>query len=55
MRIRLRIRILLFSHKSVARTEIMLAKYNFNAKFLQKIKFLRLTLICLLVSYKEKI
>jgi hypothetical protein len=39
--------ILPFSHKGVARTEIMLAKKNFKTKFLRKIKFLRLKIMCL--------
>ncbi len=42
-----RIRILLFS-------EIMLAKQDFNKKFLGKIKFLRLKIMCLWLSYKQK-
>jgi hypothetical protein len=34
--IRIRIRLLPFSHKGVERTEIMLAKSNFNTKFILK-------------------
>ncbi len=48
------LQILPFSHKGVERTEIMLEKLNFNTKF-GKIKFLRLKLMCLQVSYKKKI
>jgi hypothetical protein len=44
-----------FSHKCVERTEIMLAKENFNTKYQQKIKFLRLKIMWLWVSYKKKI
>jgi hypothetical protein len=32
----------------------MLAKLNFNTKFEQKIKFLRLKIMCLRESYKKK-
>ncbi len=46
---------LLFSHKCVERTEIMLAKQNFYAKFQQKIKFLRLKIMYLCVSYKKNL
>ncbi len=55
VRILIRIRILSFSHKGVERTEIMLAKENFHTKFAQTKKFLRLKIMCLLVSYKKKI
>ncbi len=41
------------SHKGVVRTEIMLAKLNFNTKFLQKFKFFRLKILYLPVSYKK--
>jgi hypothetical protein len=35
-------------------SEIMLAKWNFNTKFEQKIYFLRLKIMCLWVSCNKK-
>jgi hypothetical protein len=36
-------------------SEIILAKQDFNTKYKQKIKFLRLKIMCLWLSYKKKI
>ncbi len=45
----------LINYKCLERTEIMLAKQNFNTKVKKKIKFLRLKIMCLWVSYKKTI
>jgi hypothetical protein len=44
-----------FLIKGAELTEIMLAKLNFNTKFEQKNKLLRLKIMCLPVSYEKKI
>jgi hypothetical protein len=55
-RIKTQIQILIlpFSHEGAERTEIMLAKKDFNSKVQQKIKFLRLKIMCLRVSIRKK-
>ncbi len=49
--IRIRLQILPFSHKGGYNA----CKIKFNTKFYQKIKFLRLKIMCLRVSYQKKI
>jgi hypothetical protein len=51
--VQIHLRILLFSHKCVERTEIMRANKNLT-KNLYQIKFFRL-MLCLWASYKKKI
>ncbi len=44
-----------FCHKSVKRTEIMLANKNLSQNFRKKITFLRVKIMCLRVSYTKNL